>query len=184
LYAQEIAMTFLIVYGTTEGQTRKIAERIAARVRELGREAELHDSSALLENLQVGMFDAIIVAASVHQQQHQDSVTEFAFAYRDQLQTKPAAFLSVSLSAALEDDKREAQKYVDQFVAETGWRPAEILLVAGALRYAEYDFFREQIVKHIVLKGRGAAVAKCDCEFTDWETLFKFVDSFVTRASG
>jgi len=39
-------MRALIVYGTTEDQTRKIAERIVARIRELGH--ELNCTIALL----------------------------------------------------------------------------------------------------------------------------------------
>jgi menaquinone-dependent protoporphyrinogen oxidase len=172
-------MRALIVYGTTEGQTHKIAERIASRIRELGHEAQLHDSSALLDSLQIGVFEAIIIAASVHQQLHQETITGFAIAHREQLKAKPTAFVSVSLSAALESDHLEAQKYVDRFVAETGWRPTKTLLLAGALRYTGYDYFMQQIVKYIVMKGGGSADTERDYEFTDWEALSKFVDSYL-----
>jgi len=42
------ALNVLIVYGTTEGQTRKIAEWTATHIRERGHQAELRDSAALL----------------------------------------------------------------------------------------------------------------------------------------
>jgi menaquinone-dependent protoporphyrinogen oxidase len=172
-------MRVLIVYGTTEGQTCKIAEQIAARVQELGQETQVCDSSALLDDLQIGAYEAIIIAASVHQQVHQETVTEFVIAHRDELKAKLTAFVSVSLSAALETDSSEAQEYVDQFVAETGWRPTKTLLLAGALRYTGYDYFKQQIVKHIVMKGRGPSDTNRDYEFTDWQALSKFVDSFL-----
>jgi len=172
-------MRALIVHGTTEGQTRKIAERIVARIQELDQEAQLHDSSALLDNLDIGAFAAIIIAASVHQHIHQEAVTAFVTAHRDQLNAKLTAFVSVSLSAALEPDHLEAQRYVDRFVAETGWRANRTLLVAGALRNTGYNYFEQQIVKHIVMKGGGPADTEHDYEFTDWEALSKFVDSFV-----
>ena len=177
-------MRALIVYGTTEDQTRKIAERIVARIRELGHEAQLHDSSALLGNLQVDTFAPIIVAASVHQHVHQEAITAFAMAHRDQLNVKLTAFVSVSLSAALEPEHLEAQKYVDRFVAETGWRPNRTLLLPGALRNTGYDYFKQQIVKHIVMKGGGPADTESDYEFTDWGALSKFVDSFVEMVEG
>jgi menaquinone-dependent protoporphyrinogen oxidase len=170
-------MRVLIVYGTNEGQARKIAEQIAARARELGQEVQLCDSSVLLDDLQIGSFDAIIIAASVHQQVHQETVTEFVIAHRDELKAKPTAFVSVSLSAALETNSPEAQEYVDRFVAETGWRPTKTLLLAGALRYTGYDYFKQQIVKYIVMKGGGPSDTKRDYEFTDWQALLKFVDS-------
>jgi menaquinone-dependent protoporphyrinogen oxidase len=171
-------MRALIVHGTTEGQTRKIAERIVARIQALGHEAQLHDSAALLGNIDIGAFAAIIIAASVHQHIHQEAVTAFVTAHRDRLNAKLTAFVSVSLSAALEDHL-EAQRYVDRFVAETGWRANRTLLVAGALRNTGYNYFEQQIVKHIVMKGGGPADTEHDYEFTDWEALSKFVDSFV-----
>ena len=172
-------MRVLIVYGTTEGQTRKIAERIAERVRELGYEAQLQDSSAISDNLQIDEFATIIVVASVHQHVHQEAVTAYAMAHRDQLNAKFTGFVSVSLSAALERDHLQAQTYVDRFVAETGWRPNRTLVMPGALRNTSYDYFKQQIVKYIVMKGSGPVDTEHDYEFTDWEALSKFVDSFV-----
>ncbi|MGD0533299.1 MAG: flavodoxin domain-containing protein [Methyloceanibacter sp.] len=119
-------MDVLIVYGTTEGQTRKIAERTAMRVGEHGHWVELYDSASSATNLDVSIFHAIIVATSVHQECHQDTIIDFAVAHRDQLSSKPTAFISVSLSAVLESEKREAQKYVDRFVATTCWQPQKI----------------------------------------------------------
>ena len=174
-------MRALIVYGTTEGQTRKIAGRIAERVRELGYEAQLQDSSAISENLQIDEFATIIVVASVHQHVHQETVTAYAMAHRDQLNAKFTGFVSVSLSAALERDHLQAQTYVDRFVAETGWRPNRTLVMPGALRNTSYDYFKQQIVKHIVMKGSGPVDTEHDYEFTDWEALSKFVDLFVER---
>jgi menaquinone-dependent protoporphyrinogen oxidase len=62
------------------------------------------------------------------------------------LDTKPSAFISVSLSAVLERARTEAQKYVERFISVTGWRPRKTLLLGGALRFTEYDYFQEQIV--------------------------------------
>ena len=172
-------MRILIVYGTIEGQTGNVAKQIAMRARELGYESQLRDSSAFLDDLQIAGFEAIIIAASVHQQVHQETITEFVIAHRDQLNAKPTAFVSVSLSAALEANSAEAQEYVDRFVAETGWRPTKILLLAGALRYTGYDYFKQQIVKYIVMKGGGPSDTERDYEFTDWHALSKFVDSYL-----
>jgi menaquinone-dependent protoporphyrinogen oxidase len=90
--------------------------------------------------------------------------------------------VSVSLSAALDRDHVEAQKYVDRFITETGWRPTKILLLAGALRYSGYDYFKQQIIKYIVMKGHGSEDTGRNYEFTDWEVLSDFVDSFLEMA--
>ena len=44
------------------------------------------------------------------------------FAHHELLNDRPSAFISVTLSAVLEEAKTEAQKYVDRFVFATGWR--------------------------------------------------------------
>ena len=169
-------MDVLIVYGTTEGQTRKIADWTARRVREREHHVELRDSTA-------PMSLPWAFAASVHQQYHQDTVTNFAIAHHKLLNAEPSAFVSVSLSAVLEGERPEAQKYVDQFVSVTGWHPRMSLLLGGGLRFTDYDYFQKQIVKFIVMKGAGAARDQSDREFTDWNALARFVDKFLDAAA-
>jgi len=172
------AVKVLVVYGTTEGQTRKIAEHVSRHLREDHHEVRLCDS-AQVRNLDIALFDTIMISASIHQQAHQESVTNFVCAHLGQLRTRPALFLSVSLSAAFDETKPEAKTYVDRFLADTGWQPTRICLVAGALRYSTYDYYQEQIVKHTVLKGREIAEPGRDQELTDWEGLSRDVDAFM-----
>ena len=175
-------MNVLIVYGTSEGQTRKIAAWTATHIRERGHQVELHDIAALASDLKLGAFDAFIIAASVHQEHHQETITNFVFAHHELLNTKPSAFISVSLSAALEDEKTEAQKYVDRFVSGVGWHPRMTLLLGGALRFTKYDYFQEQFVKFVVMKRSGDPSPERDHEFTDWNALGDFVDRFLATA--
>lgn len=176
-------MNVLIIYGTTEGQTQKIATWTATRIREEGHRVGLVDSAALAADLKLEDFQAFIVAASVHQEHHQEAITNFVFAQHELLNTRPSAFISVSLSAAVEEEKSEAQKYVDRFVSVTGWRPQATLLLGGALRFAEYDYFQQQVVKFIVLKRSVSASSQGDQEFTDWAALADFVDGFLETLS-
>ncbi len=172
-------MRILVAFGTSEGQTRKIAEAVAARVRELGHDAHLFDTAGSPADLHVASYDKIVVTGSVHQQRHQESVEVFVAARLTELQKRPTLFLSVSLSAAFAEGMTEAQSYVDTFLASTGWKPTQSLLVAGALQYAEYDYFKEQLIEHVVLKGRKVEGSKGDHEFTDWASLSRVINSFV-----
>jgi len=175
-------MNVLIIYGTTEGQTRKIAAWTATHIRERGHQVELLDSAALASDLKLGAFHAFIIAASVHQTHHQDAITNFVFAHHELLNARPSAFISVSLSAALEDEKPEAQKYVDRLVSVTGWQPSVTILLGGALRFTEYDYFQEQFVKFVVMKRSRTVGPERDHEFTDWNALADFVDRFLETA--
>ena len=176
-------MNVLIVYGTTEGQTRKIAEWTARHVRERGHQIEVRDSAAPASGSDLETFHAFIIAASVHQRYHQETITNFVVAHRELLTSRPSVFISVSLSAVLEGGRTEAQEYVDRFVYVTRWQPRMTLLLGGALRFTEYDYFQEQIIKFIVMK-RGAVSSKGgDREFTDWNTLASFVNGFLETAT-
>jgi menaquinone-dependent protoporphyrinogen oxidase len=173
------ALNILIVYGTTGGQTRKIAEWTATHIREHSHQAELRDSAAFAPVLDLGTYDAFIIAASVHQEYHQETITNFVTAHLKVLENKPSAFISVSLTAELEE--KEAQKYLDRFLAMTGWRP-RMNPLGGALRFTEYDYFQEQIAKIIVMKRGDASTNKQDREFTDWNALAGFIDKFLEVA--
>jgi len=171
--------TVLISFATTEGQTRKIAERITLQVRERGHEVSLYDTASLMDVPEVAAFDAMIVAASVHEEHHQDSAINFTAAHLDELICKPSAFVSVSLSAAMPNGRAEAQRYVDRFLAATGWSPAKTLLLGGALRWSECDYFQRQVLKHILLKGDVTPGEDVNYEFTDWMALQRFVEDFL-----
>ncbi len=176
-------MNVLIVYGTTEGQTRKIAEWTATHVLERGHQIGLRDSAAPASGSDLETFHAFIIAASVHQQHHQETITNFVITHHELLNARPSAFISVSLSAVLEEGKTEAQKYADRFVSVTRWKPRMTLLLGGALRFTEYDYFQEQIVKFIVMKRIGPASTERDREFTDWNALAGFVNGFLETAT-
>ncbi len=171
-------LSILVVYGTTEGQTRKIAERVAERIRASGQQVELRNSARWQNDVQVESFDKVIIAGSVHEKRHQRPLEIFVIANRDKLASKPVLFLSVSLSAAFPGGEDEAQAYVDSFAEYTEWTPPQTMLVAGALRHEEYDYFTEQIVQHVVLEGRDAEEGQGDQEYTDWDALMAAVDAF------
>jgi menaquinone-dependent protoporphyrinogen oxidase len=175
-------MNILIVYATLEGHSRKIAEWIADRVRANGDNCPVIEASALRGTINVAGHDAVMIIAPVHQRAHPEAILDFVSAHRDGLNAKPSAFISVSLSAAFDAGHAEARSYVDHLLECTGWQPTATHQAAGALCYDEYDYFKEQIIRHIVLRGLGAADVKGDHDFTDWKALGRFVDDFVRAA--
>ena len=172
-------MKVLIIYGTTEGQTKKIAETASKHISAAEHQVELIDSASLTTIPDPTNFDAVILAASVHQERHQDSIINLVLAQRDKLASVPTAFISVSLSAATKEGLASAQQYVDRINRVTKFEPAKVLLLAGALRYSEYDYFKIQIIKHVVMQNNGTFEPTGNHEFTDWEALDKFVDDFL-----
>jgi len=173
----------LIVFGTTEGQTRRIAERMAEEARLCGFAVELHDATHLPPGLDPGSFEAVIVAGSVHVGRHQTSVSHFVHDHLASLQRLPSALVSVSLAAAGDgEDRADAQDCADRFLRETGWRPAAVHLAAGAFRYTQYDFFKRWMMKRIAREKGQPTDTSRDHEYTDWEALARFVDGFLATA--
>ena len=178
-------MNILIIYGTIEGQTRKIATFMADRIRDLGNEVSLVDSADMPVNLDIGVFDAVIAAGSVHNGHHQGGLLHFVRSHAEEMQAMPTAFVSVSLSMAGDEtqDRLDAAECADRFLDVAGWKPTVVHLVAGALRYTQYDFFKGWMLKMIAgAKGASTDTSK-DHEFTDWHDLEAFVDAFVGQVA-
>jgi menaquinone-dependent protoporphyrinogen oxidase len=175
----------LIVYGTTEGQTRRIAQFLGNLIAEKGHEASVLDSTDLPGDLDVGAYDAVIAAASLHIGRHQTSIVHFVHDHAAELNARPTAFLSVSLCAASDDpdDLHDARKCVDRFLADTGWQPTRIELVAGAFRYTQYDFFKRWAMKLIARRKAAPSDTSQDYELTDWAALRAFAGTFLGELS-
>lgn len=171
-------MRVLIAYGSTEGQTRKIAEKSAEHLRQHNHGVQLVNCCDLQTDFDIFPFDAAIIAGSVHQFQHQTELVDFIIKHKNWLSGKLTAFISVSLSEAFDDNREEAQLYIDQFIDETGWTPQLTLSLAGSLRYKEYDFMRRWVMKFMAgAKGAPTDTSK-DHEYTDWDKLYAFLDEF------
>jgi menaquinone-dependent protoporphyrinogen oxidase len=177
----------LIVYGSTEGQTAQIADRMAAVIRNEGKEVELHDANEVRKQAVTGVFDGIIVAGSVHVGDYQSSLREFVQRNRDLLERVPSAFVSVSLTAADRDAKAEAelQATLEKFIRKTGWRPRQVEHVGGALVYTRYNWLLRHIMKLIMKRqGHTELDTRRDYSFTDWDAVERFAREFAARISG
>lgn len=176
-------MNILIVYGTTEGQTRKIVEFMRDRLRDRGEIVTLIEALDAPSDLDPHTYDAAIVAASLHAGQYQAAVVEFAGKHHTVLNAMKSAFVSVSLSAAGkdEDDLQGLARCVAQFQQQTGWTRQTLHHAAGAFRFTQYDFLKRWALKYIAWRKGQPTDARKDYELTDWEALGRFVDEFLSE---
>jgi menaquinone-dependent protoporphyrinogen oxidase len=177
--------SFLILYGTGEGQTAKIAARIAAAIGERGHETTVIDVRERPDSFALDEHDAVVVGASIHVGEHQSAVREFVAANRDALSAVPTAFYQVSLSSANEEKRAEAAGYVESFIAETGWHPDRIGQFGGALRFSEYGFLKRLMMKRIaedLLTDERDSSG--DVEFTDWDAVDAFAADVAAFVEG
>jgi menaquinone-dependent protoporphyrinogen oxidase len=180
-----------VFYATREGHTRKIAERIAADLRNRGALVDLVDVREAGDP-DWSRYSTACLAASVHIGHHEPEMVAFASKHRETLTRKDAAFVSVTLSEAGAEDMRrsekdrvraagDAQRMIDVFVRETGWHPEHALAVAGALTYSKYNFLVRFLMKQIARRAGAPTDTSRDYEFTNWPSLDRFVDDFAAR---
>jgi len=185
----------LVLYATRDGHTRHIAEHAAATLRTRGLAADVVEVGQVPAGFSVRNYAAAILAASVHMGRHERQMVEFVKTRRKELESLPTAFLSVSLSEAGVERpsstphvKAEGEKGVRQvleaFFAETGWHPARVRPIAGALLYREYGFLKRMVLRMISKRSGGDTDTSRDHEYTDWEALERFVDGIAEELQG
>jgi menaquinone-dependent protoporphyrinogen oxidase len=176
-------MNILICYATTEGQTRKIAQAVAETLIKAGKKTALCDL-AESGSLDARRYDAAILAGSVHIGRYQASLVHSIANWLDTLKTIPTGFISVSLSAASDDpkDQADAKACADRLFDETGWTPDLVHHAAGAFRYTRYDFFKRWAMRFIAMQKGAPADTSEDVEYTDWDALERFAGEFVDHA--
>lgn len=179
--------TVAILYATREGHTRKIAEYLAAGVRSWGCAADVIDVADLPDRFNPDIYSAAMIAASVHAGAHEREMVEFVRRHKNLLEQMPTVFLSVSLSeAGVEDEmasagqrakaERDVERLIQEFLTTTGWHPARIQAVAGALLYTQYNFLIRLVMKRIARAAGGSTDTAHDHCYTNWTMLDRLAD--------
>lgn len=170
----------LIVYGSGYGQTQKISEFIAERLRERGIETDTLSGNQLPRNLSPESYDGIVVAASVRKMKYQKYIVSFVRNHLRLLQKLPSAFVSVSMAEA---GGHFQSQWLEKFSGDSGWRPAVFRSFAGALDYRKYNFITRIIMKKIAQKTGMNTDTSANHEYTDWTAVRQFADEFASKIS-
>jgi menaquinone-dependent protoporphyrinogen oxidase len=175
-------MNLLIIYATTEGHTRQIAEFIGQVINTQNHTVNVYDSAKPI-HLNKTTYDAVFLGGSVHQGQHQISLRNFILENKEALNKLPCAFFSVSLVAAIQQDmyQQEAQDYITNFLEEVSWKPLETICIAGALKYSEYDYFKRMVLKLLSGQLIPGIIKGQDTVYTDWDAIQTFTKTFLER---
>jgi menaquinone-dependent protoporphyrinogen oxidase len=171
----------LVLYGTSEGHTEMIANAVGNTLTTGGFDVDVIEAGSIDPNPQ--NYAGIVVAASVHGGRYQKPVGEWLRMHAREFGARPTAFLSVCLGVLQKDPKVDAEldAIVHRFIDPIGWRPTVTKLVAGALVYSRYGFFKRWIMKRIAAKAGGDTDTSRDYDYTDWNDLRKFAGEFGRR---
>lgn len=173
----------LIVFGTTDGQTAKICYFLASELMTVGAEVELLEAGT--RTADPAGYDAVVVAASVHAGGYQRPVIRWARENAGALAAKSASFISVCLGILENNPKTrlELDRILARFAERSGWWPARVKDVAGALKYTQYGWLKRMVMRYISGKAGGSTDTSRDHEYTDWDDLRMFATTLVPSSA-
>lgn len=174
----------LVLYGTTDGHTRQVADVISETLALGGFDTDVIQAGTI--DPQLREYAGTIVAASVHAGRYQKDVELWVRAHARELAGMPTAFVSACLAIAHKPGAKalaDLDEIVARFVTTTGWKPTVIKHVAGALLYTRYNVFKRWLLKRIVAQQGGPTDTSKDYDYTDWADLRAFADVFRRRVT-
>ena len=173
-----------VFYATKEGHARKVAERVAAALEARTLDVAVHDVKDAEADAALVRSDAAVLVGSVHLGKHEPELVAFVKAHREQLDSMPAAFLSVcGAQAGAEQGSTpevrakaaaHVQEQLQAFMKATGFHPRHMRPVAGAFVFTHYNALVRWVMK-LIAKSEGLPRdTSRDYDFTDWVALDEF----------
>lgn len=177
-------MRVFILFSTTHGHARRLAQFAAAHLINFDHDVQIHDAAQTAQ-FDLTEFDAALLIASVQIGRYRHSFVDFARKNHAALDAMANAFVSVSLAATggNPSDRAGLQGCLERLKSQTLWHPATVYHAAGALPFSHYGFLLKLIMKFIA-RNHGAIVnTSRDYDFTDYVAFEKFIDDFVASAN-
>ena len=173
----------LILYATSYGQTAKIANRMAEILRGNGCDVTVVDAKQNGARVRPETFDGVIIGASLIARGLQPAVDAFVRAHVDVLNRLPTLIFQVSASAgsARPAGRDAAQRLLDRYLSQTGFRPEISASVAGAINYTRYNPLLRWYMKRASKLNGGSTDTSRDHEYTDWTQVERLVNEFVEK---
>ncbi|MGM0658145.1 MAG: menaquinone-dependent protoporphyrinogen IX dehydrogenase [Pseudomonadota bacterium] len=158
----------LIVFATTDGQTRRIAERLETTLANNGIESTLADIGQAAQ-LDPAGYDCLIAGACVRYGRHDPRMARFLDDNRTAIERMPNAFFSVNLIARKPEKRNLAgNKYLRKFLERLSFRPGHVEIIAGKLDYPRYRLIDRVMIQMIMKMTDGPTDGKSVIEYTDW----------------
>ena len=166
-------MDDLIIYSSTDGQTKKICETIKENLPSGNKFKLISLDEALYFNLE--NCEKIIIGASIRYGRHNKKVLDFIIKNKNILDLKKTAFFSVNVVARKEEKSTpETNPYVLNFLKKTNWKPNKLSVFAGKVDYPNYNFINKIVIRFIMMITKGPTDINNSYEFTNWENVRKF----------
>ena len=168
-------MRSVIIFSSTDGQTKKICEVIKENL--LNKDEHRLVSIENVSDVNIESYDSIIIGASIRYGKHNSKVTNFVKQNINFLQKKKNAFFSVNVVARKKGkDTPETNPYVQKFLNKTKWKPNKLGVFAGKVDYPRYNFLNKQVIRFIMFITKGPTDITKTYEFTNWDNVKNFAN--------
>ncbi|OKO98427.1 menaquinone-dependent protoporphyrinogen IX dehydrogenase [Xenorhabdus eapokensis] len=172
-------MSYLLLYSTQDGQTKKIITRIAENLRRAGIECELRDLSTV-KQVNLMPYQKVMVGASIRYGRFNSVLHNFVIRHQKQLNQIPTAFFGVNLTARKPEKRTpETNAYVRKFLIKSPWQPDICGVFAGALLYPRYRWLDRIMIQFIMRMTGGETDTTKEIEYTDWKQVDHFSEKFL-----
>ena len=169
----------LIIYSSTDGQTKNICSRIGDFVSDDALLKILSLSEATKADIE--KYDQIIIGASIRYGKHKKELFKFIDINLDEITKKDNAFFSVNVVARKpEKNSPETNPYMQKFLLKSSWVPQKLAVFAGKIDYPKYNFVDRQMIRLIMWITKGPTNIKNTYEFTDWNKVDSFAKELIT----
>ena len=170
-------MSALIIYSTTDGQTKKICETIKNNSINKNNYEILSLKEAF--NKKIEKYDQIIIGASIRYGKHSPEVYKFIDNNKNILDKKKSAFFSVNVVARKpEKNTPGTNPYIRKFLKKTKWKPKKLGVFGGKIDYPKLNFINKNVIRFIMFVTNGPTNINNIYEFTDWGSVKKFTKEF------
>ena len=172
----------LLVHSTTDGHTIKISDVIINELTAAGHDVSQCSVTEVSAD-QLDNADTIILGASIRYGKHQKSVYDFVTNNKSLLKTKKTAFFTVNVVARKENKNTpETNPYINKFLDEVEWQPDIKGVFAGKLNYPIYGPLDRLMIRLIMYITKGPTDTSKVYEFTNWESVKQFAQSFDSQS--
>ncbi|MGI9205720.1 MAG: flavodoxin domain-containing protein [Woeseiaceae bacterium] len=179
-----MATRTLVLFATREGQTQKVATRIADHLAEGGANVNVVNAADLGKTGEIDLdqYDLLIFGASMHAGGIEKELVDFISQNQAQIETKTRSFFLVLLSAATVDPDLRRNWLADALEKVTRQLNVsfdKVEMIAGALMYSKYSLPMKWLMKSIAGKVGEDTDTSEDYEYTDWEQVRRYAQELI-----
>ena len=158
-------MTVLVAYTSKHGSTRGIAERIAEKLRQMGKEAE---ARSVEEVSDIQSYEALVIGSAVYYGSWLKEATEWVRSNQVVISKRPVwLFSSGPLGTEIKDAEQQPKELAEFQLAIA---PRDQRFFFGALDHQKLSFVERTMVK---------AVRAPEGDFRDWQAIEDWAASIV-----